>query len=226
MGPGYNHEETREEVKNQLDWANVLYAFNGATFDLPVMQRFFGYSDDDVGRWMAKLVDPLYAARGLLGFEACAKLAVILELNGLPPKCGSGSNALDLARDGRWDELAEYCVGDAKLTWELLELPEVRWVCGLVFRKGTLWSRNEEVYCYWARGSSDPAGLRYSYLRLLNILPPQNQLAEPATGTGREPNESSLATSLPATLGVRLPPAGLVGMMILVFGSFSMSCLQ
>ena len=134
MGPGYNHEETKQEVKAQLDWATVLYAYNGASFDLPFMQRYFGYSDEDVGRWMGKLVDPLYAARGLLGYEACAKLAVILELNGLPPKCGSGSNAIDLARDGRWEELAEYCTGDAQLTLQLLDLPSVKWVNGLVFR--------------------------------------------------------------------------------------------
>lgn len=142
MGPGYNHEETKQQVKDQLDWATVLYAFNGASFDLPFMQRFFGYSDNDVGRWMSKLVDPLYAARGLLGYEACAKLAVILELNGLPPKCGSGSNALDLARDGRWEKLTEYCLGDAQLTYELVSLESIKWVRGLHFKKNTvaLWS--------------------------------------------------------------------------------------
>ena len=134
MGPDYDQEETKEAVKYQLDRADVLYAFNGASFDLPFMQRFFGYSDTDVGRWMSKLVDPLYAARGLLGYEACAKLSVILDLNGLPPKCGSGSNAIDLARDGHWDELAEYCIGDAQLTLQLMELPTIRWVGGLEFR--------------------------------------------------------------------------------------------
>lgn len=142
MGPGYNHEETRDEIKFQLDRAELLYAFNGASFDLPFMQRFFGYSDEDVGLWMAKLVDPLYAARGLLGYEACAKLAVILELNDMPPKCGSGSNAVDLAREGRWDELAEYCLGDAQLTYELMARDSIRWVRLLRFNKNSvgMWS--------------------------------------------------------------------------------------
>jgi len=138
MGPGYNHEETKEQIKNQLDWATILYAFNGATFDLPFMQRFFGYSDEDVGRWMRKLVDPLYAARALLGYEACAKLSAVLELNGLPPKCGSGANAIDLARDHKWEELAEYCTGDAALTHRLMELRPLRWPHGLLFDAGSI----------------------------------------------------------------------------------------
>ena len=140
MGPCYDHEETKQQVKDQLDWATVLYAFNGASFDLPFMQRFFGYSDETVGSWMAKLVDPLYSARALLGYDACARLSVILELNGLPPKCGCGEDATALARDGRWEELENYCIGDAELTFRLLCSDKIRWVHGLVLRGGTKWS--------------------------------------------------------------------------------------
>lgn len=124
---------TSSHIKEILDAAPLIYAYNGATFDIPFMQRCFGYSDETVGRWMAKLVDPLYAARAVLGCEACPKLAEVLALNGLEPKTASGADAIVMAREGRWKELVDYCVKDTALTRELLDRENVNWVKGLVY---------------------------------------------------------------------------------------------
>ena len=139
--PDYNHEETKEAVKFQLDNASVIYAYNGTSFDLPFIQRFFGYSDETLGAWMLKLVDPLYAARALLGFGACPKLKQLLEMNDLHPKTASGAEAVDMAREGRWEELASYCLNDTVVTYELLDREKIVWTHGLVYSKGTrgLW---------------------------------------------------------------------------------------
>jgi len=121
--------KNKDEIVAVLDDAPFIMAFNGAWFDIPVLQRWLGLGHDVVGRWMAKLIDPHYAARGLLGTGACARLAVILELNGLPCKTGSGAEAAQQARDGRWDELEAYCAQDARVTLALGD--DMRWVQGL-----------------------------------------------------------------------------------------------
>lgn len=127
-------EDAKHAIKFQLDSASQIYTFNGATFDIPFLQREFEFSDSDVGRWMAKLVDPLYAARALLGYAACAKLNDILALNGLQSKTGCGAQAVDMYLEGRYDELRDYCVSDTVLTFELLDREVVYWVCGLAYK--------------------------------------------------------------------------------------------
>ena len=119
----------RDEIVAVLDAAPLILAFNGAWFDIPMLQRWLGLGNDVVGRWMAKLVDPHYAARGLLGTRACAKLSIILELNSLPCKTASGAEAMHMARDGRWDELESYCMQDARVTLALGD--DMCWVQGL-----------------------------------------------------------------------------------------------
>lgn len=133
MGLGYNHEVTREQLQWQLDGASRIYVYNGASFDIPFIQRFFQYTDETVGKWMAKLVDPLYAARALLGYEACPKLNEVLALNGINAKTGSGADAITMARENRWKELADYCMNDTMKTFELLDRKEVNWTNGLVY---------------------------------------------------------------------------------------------
>jgi hypothetical protein len=98
-----------------------------------MLQRCFGLSDAAIGTWMRKMVDPLYAAKGLIGTKACSKLDVILALNGLSSKTGSGLEAVKLAREGRWDELADYCLSDTKLTRELVLCRPIFWTHDLQY---------------------------------------------------------------------------------------------
>lgn len=104
---------SRQELIQALDAAPLLLAFNGAGFDLPVLARCL---TAPVGPWMAKLVDPLYAARGVLGMPQ--DLNSFLALNGLPSKSGSGAHAVELARNGEWGALAAYCMDDTRLTYD------------------------------------------------------------------------------------------------------------
>lgn len=133
FGPRDDFECNRAAIVSILDNAPLIYAFNAPGFDFPVMQRCFRLDDRTIGRWMAKLVDPLYAAKGLFGTKACAKLDVVLTLNGLPAKTGSGLDAVAMAREGRWQELAAYCTHDTEVTRRLIASKKVYWVEGLLF---------------------------------------------------------------------------------------------
>lgn len=134
FGPADNWDAHRSAILSILSDAPLIYMFNGPGFDIPVMQRCFGLTDEVVGSWMAKLVDPLYAAKGLIGTRVCAKLAVVLALNGLPPKTGSGLDAVIMAREGRWRELAHYCANDTEVTRQLMLEKTVYWDQSLLFR--------------------------------------------------------------------------------------------
>ena len=117
----------RYQILKCLADARHILAFNGAGFDLPVLARCL---DAPVGPWMAKLVDPLYAARAL--WHAGQRLDDFLALNGLPLKTGTGAHAVELARDGRWVELGEYCMTDTRLTYDVIRArgwwaPDVRY---------------------------------------------------------------------------------------------------
>jgi uncharacterized protein YprB with RNaseH-like and TPR domain len=134
---------SRESIQEQLDSATVIYAYNGATFDIPFLQREFQFSNEVVGKWMLKLIDPLYAARALLGYEACPKLSDVLRLNGVQPKTSSGREAIEMAKAGRWDELANYCLNDTIVTFKMLQKDKVYWTHNLVFfpRSKQVWAK-------------------------------------------------------------------------------------
>ena len=97
-----------------LDAAARLCAFNGARFDLPFLQARYGLSDARVGGWMLKLYDLYEACR--LGFDSGFSLNALLAANGMESKTGTGADAIVLAREGRWDELGEYCRQDTVKT--------------------------------------------------------------------------------------------------------------
>ena len=135
-------QNSRQFIQEQLDSASVIYAYNGGTFDIPFLQREFGYSNETVGKWMMKLVDPLYSARALLGYEACPKLSQVLSLNGIQPKTSSGSEAVLMAQQNRWGELADYCLNDTTVTFDLLKRDTIVWTHGLKFipRSKQVWA--------------------------------------------------------------------------------------
>jgi len=127
FGPNDSFHANRAAILDTLNRAELLCSFNGPSFDIPMLQRCFGLDDKTVGSWMRKIVDPLYACKGILGTGFCDKLDVILALNGLQAKTSSGLEAVAMARDGRWDALADYCLSDTKLTRELVLCTPVYW---------------------------------------------------------------------------------------------------
>lgn len=112
-----------EEFLQLLDAAPLLCAFNGVRFDVPFLARRWGVPRERVGRWVCKLVDPYEACRSALGVTF--SLDRVLEANGVPCKTGSGLQAVEMAREGRWADLAEYCMHDTKKTHALLRLGEI-----------------------------------------------------------------------------------------------------
>jgi hypothetical protein len=128
-----NIVQIAKEIVNILDEAELIFTYNGATFDIPFMQRFFNYSNETVGRWMLKLVDPLYAARALMGFKACARMSEILACNNMESKISNGSKAVEMAYNGQWEELEKYCKMDASLTYMLMNKQEILWKSNVVF---------------------------------------------------------------------------------------------
>lgn len=100
---------------DMMDQAEFLVSFNGVRFDLNFLSTVYRLDPGRVGRWVLKLRDAYEASR--LAFDKGFSLNHLLEANGFETKISTGSEAVAMARDGRWDELREYCMSDAALAW-------------------------------------------------------------------------------------------------------------
>jgi predicted PolB exonuclease-like 3'-5' exonuclease len=111
----------------------VLVSFNGSGFDLPVLRYralahgvsvpvLFGAANRDY--WYRFGGDHIDLCDMLSGFGASARpsLGEMAALLGIPAKLGGmdGSQVEALARAGRLDEIAAYCLGDVIVTFRLL----------------------------------------------------------------------------------------------------------
>ena len=121
---GRDGAAAREEFLALLDAAPRLCAFNGVRFDLPFLARRWGIGPERVGGWVRKLVDPFEASK--LALARTFSLDRLLAANGLSGKTGHGLHAVALAREGRWDELADYCMHDTRMTHAAAALPALR----------------------------------------------------------------------------------------------------
>ena len=111
------------EVTLLLDEADQLCAFNGARFDLPFLAKQWGIVKEHLAEWVVKLVDIFEASKLALGMTF--SLNLLLATNGLTSKTGSGLEAIRLAEEGKWAALADYCMQDVLLTYEVTSLPTV-----------------------------------------------------------------------------------------------------
>jgi hypothetical protein len=126
--------DSPEEFMALLDAAPRLCTFNGVHFDIPFIARRWGVDIGRVARWMLKLVDVYEASRLCAGRGF--SLNALLMINGLQGKTGTGLEAVAMAREGRWDELASYCMHDTKMTHEVSRRPSIRLpiggsICGM-----------------------------------------------------------------------------------------------
>jgi hypothetical protein len=113
-----------EEFMALLDAADRLCAFNGARFDLPFLHHQLAAAPGRVMRWRLKLHDVFEACK--LALNVTFSLKALLELNDLPGKTGSGADAIQLARDGDWSRLGEYCLNDTRVTHRVSTLERIR----------------------------------------------------------------------------------------------------
>lgn len=107
-----------------LDESERLAGYNAICFDLPYIGRVLGVNEVRVASWKAKCIDPYIGVRCVLN-QSC-KLQKLLDINGLASKTGSGSDAIGLARDGRLQELLDYCMNDVLVTHSLCLLAVIR----------------------------------------------------------------------------------------------------
>ena len=110
----------KKKLFELLDAAPCLAGFNAVYFDLEYIRVFF---DVDVSAWVLKCIDPFMVAKHIL--KSTCGLNFLLELNGLGAKTGSGGDAVALAEEERWPELLDYCLMDARLTYDLCALPTI-----------------------------------------------------------------------------------------------------
>ena len=116
-----------------LDEADCIAGYNAVYFDLVYVRTSLGATDEQLHGWIVKCIDPFMCLKHIV--RRPCKLQYLLELNGLGSKTGSGSNAIELARQGRFEELLDYCLMDAVLTFQLCCLEEVRLSDQLVGRR-------------------------------------------------------------------------------------------
>jgi hypothetical protein len=107
--------DKREEFMAHLDSARGLCAFNGIRFDIPFLQEAWSIPACRVEAWVLKTFDVYEACK--LGLNATFSLDRLLAANGLESKTGSGLYAIQLAKEGRWEELGDYCMQDTRMTY-------------------------------------------------------------------------------------------------------------
>ena len=110
--------EPCEEFLLLLDEAPLLCAFNGVLFDVKFMARRWNVPSERVAGWILKLLDPYQACK--LALRRTFSLDKLLGANGMDCKTGSGKEAVEMARDGRWAELEDYCMSDTVKTHGLV----------------------------------------------------------------------------------------------------------
>jgi hypothetical protein len=101
-----------------LDEAPLLCGFNAARFDIPYLARRWDLPSGQVTSWMRKLIDPFEACK--LALNRTFSLNSLLRFNGWDCKTSNGAEAVNMAAQGRWQELRDYCMADTMKTHELV----------------------------------------------------------------------------------------------------------
>lgn len=116
------YEKNKQSVLKLLDDARCIIGYNAVFFDLEFIKQSFGLDAKRMTRWVSKTVDLFMFGKYVL--KTTCKLDTLLTLNKLSNKIGTGSDAIQLARDGRWEDLLKYCMMDTMLTYNLFEKSE------------------------------------------------------------------------------------------------------
>ena len=112
-------DDLLKQLVKEFDEADCLCAFNGIRFDLPFMQQALHLHVDVITRWVLKTVDPLEFLR--LSGHPTTSLDKICIHNNIVSKSSTGLRAIQMAHDGLWEELEEYCQQDVSILCVLLK---------------------------------------------------------------------------------------------------------
>ncbi len=116
-----SNDDEKAELKRRLiqdfNTAPSLCAYNAVLFDIPFMTKQLEIDNETVQNWLLKLIDPFHTMKTCFGVTC--KLDKMLALNGLQCKSASGLQAIEMARDGDWVSLVNYCMDDVRLTVDI-----------------------------------------------------------------------------------------------------------
>lgn len=111
----YAYEESEMmQLEQRLRSLKLIVGFNSRRFDLPVLQPYLFLKGDDIPQ-----IDLLEAVEEARGHRA--SLDSIAGPTLKQHKSGSGKDAIQLFKDGRMEELKNYCLDDVKLTRQIFE---------------------------------------------------------------------------------------------------------
>jgi hypothetical protein len=108
---------TEKEINNLfpiLENCSYIIGFNINSFDLPVLQAYY---PGNIKHF--KTLDILDEIKKILGRRLSLNDTIRATLG--KKKTGHGLQAIDLYREGKWEELKKYCLDDVMLTKELFD---------------------------------------------------------------------------------------------------------
>lgn len=108
-------ENNLHEFGPMLQKCGLIIGFAINRFDIPVLKKHYNFDLMAISR--LDLLDEVELA---VGYRA--KLNTLAKINLGQEKTHDGLEAIGLYRDGKIDELREYCLMDVKLTKDLYEL--------------------------------------------------------------------------------------------------------
>lgn len=111
-----------------FDAADLIVAYNGLSFDLPVLKKHYGTGKAATARYLdhrLKMHDPM-ARIAAVTDRPFFKLSRLLEANQLPSKTGDGLEAIRLWEQGNRTTLREYCKNDVRALAQLVHLSTLK----------------------------------------------------------------------------------------------------
>jgi len=106
--------EELADLETDLKQANLLVGFNSDHFDIPILNKYYQFDLFSIASF--DILREFRAKTGKrLGLDAIAGMTLGTH------KSGTGANAMTLYREGKLQELADYCLNDVKLTKDMFE---------------------------------------------------------------------------------------------------------
>lgn len=112
-------EHEVEELGTWMRGAERIVGFGINRYDVPVLTHYFQRREAcrDIDLWQKERVDLLSEIEAVMGQRI--SLSKLAEANLGIAKDHHGSEAISMFRDGKIEELKEYCLNDVRLTKEL-----------------------------------------------------------------------------------------------------------
>lgn len=121
-------EREMEPLAELFKGAKRIVGFCMNRYDVPVLNNYFNRLHGVIHNpniWSKERIDLLERIESAMGGQRIS-LSRLAEANLGVKKGAHGSMAIALYREGKMDELKEYCLNDVKLTKELFDLYEKR----------------------------------------------------------------------------------------------------